>query len=72
MDRIYITRCHNGNWIINLFVILCNLNIIISQSYNQSNESVTRTSQIGLPKNWPPNWNSGKIPYVFNFHSIGE
>ncbi|KAF9405448.1 hypothetical protein HW555_013819, partial [Spodoptera exigua] len=31
----------------------------------------TRTSQIGLPKNWPPNWNSGEIPYVFNFHSIG-
>ncbi|KAF9794560.1 hypothetical protein SFRURICE_017057 [Spodoptera frugiperda] len=71
MDRIYITRRHNGNWIINLCVILCNLNIIISKSYNPNNDTVTRSSQLRLPKNWPSNWNSGEIPYVFNFYSIG-
>ncbi|PZC80476.1 hypothetical protein B5X24_HaOG214633 [Helicoverpa armigera] len=66
MDRIHITRRHNGNWIINLCVLLCNLNIIISQSCNSNNETVD-----GLPENWPCQWNSGQIPFVFNFYSIG-
>ncbi|XP_050563406.1 zinc metalloproteinase nas-26-like, partial [Spodoptera frugiperda] len=33
--------------------------------------AATRSSPLRLPKNWPSNWNSGEIPYVFNFYSIG-
>ncbi|KAJ8714599.1 hypothetical protein PYW07_002824 [Mythimna separata] len=66
MARIHITRRHNGNWIINLSVLLCNLNIIISKSCNSNNETIE-----GLPENWPCEWNSGVIPFAFNFYSIG-
>ncbi|XP_022824841.1 zinc metalloproteinase nas-26-like [Spodoptera litura] len=30
-----------------------------------------RRTELHLPKNWPTEWNSGEIPFVFNFYSIG-
>ncbi|KAJ8718530.1 hypothetical protein PYW08_002767 [Mythimna loreyi] len=67
MARIHITRRHNGNWIINLSVLLCNLNIIISKSCNNG----TNIRGTILPLDWPCEWNSGEIPFAFNFYSIG-
>ncbi|KAL0821155.1 hypothetical protein ABMA28_005774 [Loxostege sticticalis] len=51
------------NWIINLFVVLCNFNTIISQP-------CPNETDINLPDDWPCIWNNGTIPFVFNFYSV--
>ncbi|KAM3965491.1 uncharacterized protein ACR2FA_000334 [Aphomia sociella] len=60
-------RCYqNGNWMINLFMLLCNFDVIISEDINLYGNATDNN----LPLDWPRFWNKGTVPFVFDFYSL--
>ncbi|CAH0399435.1 unnamed protein product [Chilo suppressalis] len=58
--------CQRGNWIINLFVILCYLSTTISLPCTEQSNNTNQN----LPKDWPCSWNDGVIPFVLDLFSV--
>ncbi|XP_031763093.2 uncharacterized protein LOC113510823 isoform X2 [Galleria mellonella] len=51
---------------INLFMLLCNFNVIISEDCNSFGNATDKN----LPLDWPSCWTNGTVPFVFDFYSL--
>ncbi|XP_059061579.1 uncharacterized protein LOC131854476 [Achroia grisella] len=63
---ICLLSCRKGNWMINLFMLLCNFDVIISEDCN----SYGNVTDKNLPLDWPNCWTKGTIPFAFDFYSL--